>query len=104
MFHHCAQVAFTTDPKKSRSSPYCTDVAKALSAPIFHVNGDDVESVVRACELAAEWRQKWRSDVVVDIVCYRKHGHNEIDEPSFTQPLMYKVPFQSCCCLVVVLG
>ena len=87
----CMQVAFTTDPKKSRSSPYCTDVAKALSAPIFHVNGDDVESVVRACELAAEWRQKWKGDVVVDIVCYRKHGHNEIDEPSFTQPLMYKV-------------
>ncbi|KAL0048536.1 hypothetical protein WJX82_005284 [Trebouxia sp. C0006] len=84
------QVAFTTDPKKSRSSPYCTDVAKALNAPILHVNGDDVESVVRACELAAQWRQQWKSDVVVDIVCYRKHGHNEIDEPSFTQPLMYQ--------------
>eukprot|EP00877_Chromochloris_zofingiensis_P000629 jgi/Chrzof1/10567/Cz05g03220.t1_OGD[v5.2] len=84
------QVAFTTDPKESRSSPYCTDVAKALHCPIFHVNGDDVESVVRVCELAADWRQQWKGDAVVDLVCYRKHGHNEIDEPMFTQPLMYK--------------
>ncbi|GIL90737.1 hypothetical protein Vretimale_15815 [Volvox reticuliferus] len=84
------QVAFTTDPKDSRSSPYCTDVAKSLNCPIFHVNADDVESVVRVCQLAAEWRQAWKSDVVVDLVCYRKHGHNEIDEPMFTQPLMYK--------------
>eukprot|EP00775_Hariotina_reticulata_P006514 gene6515-6741_t len=84
------QVAFTTDPKESRSSPYCTDVAKALNLPIFHVNADDVESVVRVCELAAEWRQRWKTDVVIDLVCYRKHGHNEIDEPMFTQPLMYK--------------
>jgi 2-oxoglutarate dehydrogenase E1 component len=87
------QVAFTTDPKDSRSSAYCTDVAKAIDAPIFHVNGDDVEAVVRVCELAAEWRQKWGSDVVVDLVCYRKHGHNEIDEPMFTQPNMYNVRF-----------
>ncbi|KAF8071292.1 ogdh [Scenedesmus sp. PABB004] len=84
------QVAFTTDPKESRSSPYCTDVAKALNLPIFHVNADDVEAVVRVCELAAEWRQTWKTDVVVDLVCYRKYGHNEIDEPMFTQPLMYK--------------
>jgi 2-oxoglutarate dehydrogenase E1 component len=84
------QVAFTTDPRKSRSSPYCTDVAKSLACPILHVNGDDVEAVVRACELAAEWRQKWHTDVVVDIVCYRRFGHNEIDEPMFTQPNMYK--------------
>ncbi|GBF89902.1 hypothetical protein Rsub_02606 [Raphidocelis subcapitata] len=84
------QVAFTTDPRKSRSSPYCTDVAKALNCPIFHVNADDVEAVVRTCELAAEWRQRWKTDVVVDLVCYRKYGHNEIDEPMFTQPLMYK--------------
>jgi 2-oxoglutarate dehydrogenase complex dehydrogenase (E1) component-like enzyme len=65
------QVAFTTDPKESRSSPYCTDVAKALNLPIFHVNADDVEGVVRVCELAAEWRQTWKTDVVVDLVCYR---------------------------------
>lgn len=84
------QVAFTTDPKYSRSSTYCTDVAKALNAPIFHVNGDDVEAVCRACELAVEWRQRWQTDAVVDIVCYRKYGHNEIDEPMFTQPVMYK--------------
>ena len=83
-------MAFTTDPRKSRSSPYCTDVAKALNAPILHVNGDDVEAVTRVHELAAEWRQRWKSDIVVDIVCYRRYGHNEIDEPSFTQPLMYQ--------------
>lgn len=83
------QVAFTTDPKFSRSSPYCTDVAKALCAPIFHVNGDDVEAVTRVCDLAAKWRCHFLSDVVVDIVCYRRFGHNEIDEPLFTQPTMY---------------
>lgn len=85
------QVAFTTDPRSSRSSPYCTDVAKSIDAPIFHVNGDDPEAVVRVCDLAAEWRQQWGTDVVVDLVCYRKHGHNEIDEPMFTQPVMYSV-------------
>jgi 2-oxoglutarate dehydrogenase E1 component len=99
------QVAFTTDPRASRSSPYCTDVAKSIDAPIFHVNGDDVEAVVRVCELAAEWRQTWGSDVVVDLVCYRKHGHNEIDEPMFTQPLMYNVrpPVINCQIPVVLL-
>lgn len=60
-----------------------------LNAPILHVNGDDPEAVVHVCEFASEWRQKYKSDVVIDLVCYRKHGHNEIDEPMFTQPLMY---------------
>ncbi|KAE8712103.1 2-oxoglutarate dehydrogenase [Hibiscus syriacus] len=85
------QVAFTTDPRSGRSSQYCTDVAKALNAPIFHVNGDDIEAVVHVCELAAQWRQTFHSDVIVDIVCYRRFGHNEIDEPFFTQPNMYRV-------------
>ncbi|KAJ3413112.1 2-oxoglutarate dehydrogenase E1 component [Chytridiales sp. JEL 0842] len=84
------QVGFTTDPRFSRSTPYCSDVAKTVSAPILHVNGDDVEAVVFSMELAAEWRAKFKKDVVVDVVCYRKHGHNEIDQPGFTQPLMYK--------------
>jgi len=84
------QIGFTTDPKSSRANTYCTDVAKVSDAPIFHVNGDDPEAVVYACRLAAEWRQRFHNDVVVDIICYRKFGHNEGDEPRFTQPLMYK--------------
>jgi 2-oxoglutarate dehydrogenase E1 component len=84
------QVAYTTDPKHSRSSQYCTDVATALDAPIFHVNGDDVESVCRVMEFASKWRSAFKTDVVVDLICYRKHGHNEGDEPSFTHPLMYQ--------------
>jgi 2-oxoglutarate dehydrogenase E1 component len=84
------QVGFTTDPRFSRSTPYCSDVAKTIAAPVLHVNGDDCEAVVFCCELAAEWRAKFKTDVVVDIVCYRKYGHNEIDQPGFTQPLMYE--------------
>ena len=87
------QVGFTTDPRFSRSTPYCSDVAKTVSAPIVHVNGDNVEAVVFAMQLASEWRQQFKKDFVVDIVCYRKYGHNEIDQPQFTQPLMYqKIP------------
>uniref|UniRef100_A0A7S0ZH29 2-oxoglutarate dehydrogenase, mitochondrial n=1 Tax=Timspurckia oligopyrenoides TaxID=708627 RepID=A0A7S0ZH29_9RHOD len=84
------QIGFTTDPRYARSSPYPTDVAKTVGVPIFHVNGDDVEAVVQVCRLAVEYRQRFHKDVVVDVFCYRRHGHNELDQPMFTQPLMYK--------------
>ena len=84
------QIGFTTAPHFSRSSPYPTDNALVVEAPIFHVNGDDPEAVVHAAKVATEFRQKFHKDVVIDIFCYRRFGHNEGDEPMFTNPMMYK--------------
>jgi len=85
------QVGFTTDFEDARSSIYCTDVAKVIDAPVLHVNGDDPEAVVFCMRLAMEYRQKFERDIFVDMVCYRRHGHNESDEPKFTQPALYNI-------------
>lgn len=95
------QIGFTTDPRSARTSFHCTNSAKGVGAPIFHVNGDDVEAVVAVCKLATAFRQTFGKDVVVDIVCYRRHGHNSQDDPSITQPLTYKLIESHPTCLQI---
>jgi 2-oxoglutarate dehydrogenase E1 component len=85
------QIGFTTDPKDSRSTRYCTDITRMMNVPVFHVNGEDPEAVVYIARIAVDYRQKFGKDVVIDMFCYRKYGHNEADEPRFTQPTMYKL-------------
>src|SRR5574343_934369 len=85
------QVGFTTNYLDGRSSTYCTDVAKTTLCPVFHVNGDDIEAVVQTIEIAMEYRQQFNRDIFIDLLCYRKYGHNEGDEPKFTQPSLYNL-------------
>ncbi|MFZ5627503.1 MAG: 2-oxoglutarate dehydrogenase E1 component [Spirochaetota bacterium] len=85
------QIGFTTTPEESRSTSYATDLAKAFHVPVFHVNGDDPEACHRVLALAMEYKQRYKKDVVIDLICYRRHGHNETDEPAFTQPTMYEI-------------
>jgi 2-oxoglutarate dehydrogenase E1 component len=84
------QIGFTTNPVNSRSTPYCSDLGKAFNCPIFHCNGDDPLAVSTALETAVEYRHEWGSDVIIDVICYRRNGHNELDQPAFTQPILYK--------------